>query len=94
MPISADAAETLALNALAWLVGEDELLSTFLNASGASRDDLGVRAADPQFLAAILDFLMLDDAWIMAFCDASGTAYDLPMQARAVLDHGAHMHWT
>lgn len=94
MTFSADTAETLALRALAWLAGHDELLPVFMGATGAGADDIRSRAGDPEFLASVLDFLMMDDAWIIAFCDASGLAYDAPMQARAALPGGAPMHWT
>lgn len=94
MPYSADAAETLALNALTWLVGQEDLLPVFLGASGASEQDLRARAGEPEFLGSVLDFLMMDDAWIIAFCDACSVRYDVPMQARAALPGGAHMHWT
>lgn len=94
MTPSADAAQTLALQALTWLVGNDEILPLFMGASGASGDDLRARAGEPEFLGAVLDFLMMDDAWIMAFCDDAGIGYDLPMQARQALPGGAQMHWT
>lgn len=93
MRISADAAETLALQALTWLVANDELLPVFLGSTGADIGDLRARAADRQFLASVLDFLTMDDAWVIAFCDEQGIAYDQPMQARAVLG-GGEMHWT
>ncbi|TNF64407.1 MAG: DUF3572 family protein [Rhodobacteraceae bacterium] len=89
-----DAAETLALQALAWLVGNDDLLPAFLNATGASEADLRARAGEAEFLGSVLDFLMMDDAWVIAFCDAAGLAYDQPMRARAALPGGAQMHWT
>ena len=94
MQFSADAAETLALRALTWLVGNDELLPVFLGATGASEGDLRARAGEPEFLASVLDFLMMDDAWIVAFCDAQNLPYDQPMQARAALAGPADMHWT
>ncbi|MDK3018091.1 DUF3572 domain-containing protein [Pseudodonghicola flavimaris] len=94
MSYSADAAETLALQALGWLVTNEELLPVFLGATGAGQDELRAQATDPVFLAAVLDFLMMDDAWIMAFCDATGTPYEHPMQARAALPGGAQVHWT
>lgn len=94
MPVSADAAETLALQAVAWLVAQEELLPVFLGATGASEADLRSRVNDPAFLGAVLDFLMMDDAWIIAFCDTVGVPRDLPMQARAALPGGAQMHWT
>lgn len=92
--MTADAAETLALRTLAWLAGNEELLPVFLGATGASLSDLRDRAAEPEFLGSVLDFLMMDDAWVTAFCDAEGLAYDAPMQARQALPGGADRHWT
>lgn len=89
-----DSAETFALNALAWLAGNEELLPVFLGATGASEADLRARAGEPEFLGSVLDFLMMDDAWIIAFCDAGGVAYEMPMQARMALPGGADRHWT
>lgn len=95
MTMSSDAAETLALQALAWLVTNDDLLPVFLGSTGAAQEDLRARAAEPEFLGSVLDFLMMNDAWVIAFCDANGaTPYDYPMQARAALPGGAQMHWT
>lgn len=94
MTWSRDAAETLGLRALAWLIGNDELLPVFLGSTGASEQDLRARAGDPEFLASVLDFLMLDDAWVIGFCDAERLAYEVPMQARAALPGGARVHWT
>jgi len=94
MNMTQDFAETVALGALGWLAGHDELLPVFLGATGASEADLRARAADPEFLGAVLDFLAMDDAWITAFCDAQGLGYDVPMRARAALPGGAEMTWT
>lgn len=94
MKMTQDLAETVALEALGWLAGHDDLLPVFLGASGASEADLRARAADPEFLGAVLDFVAMDDAWITAFCDARGIGYDVPMRARAALPGGTEMHWT
>jgi len=94
MPKSAHSAETLALQALAWLVGNEDLLPVFLGASGASESDLRARAAEPEFLGSVLDFLMMDDAWVIGFCDAQGLGYETPMQARMSLPGGAQVSWT
>jgi len=90
----AEQAETLALQALAWLAGNDELLPVFLGASGAAEADLRAGASDPAFLGALLDFLLMDDAWVMQFCDATGQDYTAPMAARAALPGGQSTHWT
>ena len=87
-------AETLALRALGWIAGHDDLLPVFLGASGASVSDLRERAADPDFLGAVLDFLLMDDAWVSAFCEAEGIACSDPMTARQLLPGGAQTHWT
>lgn len=89
-----DQAETVALQALAWLAGNDELMPIFLGSSGASLEELGRRARDPAFLGAVLDFVLMDDAWVVNFCDTAGIGYNLPMQARAVLPGGEAVNWT
>ena len=93
-PLSKDSAEILAIEALSWLVGNDELLPVFLGATGASEADLRARAKDPEFLASVLDFLLMDDAWIAAFCEVSDYTYEFPMRARAALPGGAQVNWT
>lgn len=87
-------AEMLAIQALGWIAGQQDVLGQFMAASGASVDDLRAGAGDAAFLGALLDFLMLEDGWIVAFCDAAGLPYDAPMRARAALPGGAQMHWT
>ena len=94
MKAEQEQAETVAIRALGWMAGNDEVLGQFMGASGASIDDLRAGAGDPAFLGALLDFLMLEDAWIIAFCDAAGLPYDAPMRARAALPGGAQTHWT
>jgi Protein of unknown function (DUF3572) len=89
-----EAAQLLALQALGWLAAEDEVFPLFLGATGADIADLRARASDPDFLGAVLDFLLTDDAWVVAFCDAQGHPYTAPQLARAVLPGGAAMHWT
>ncbi|MDZ4136293.1 MAG: DUF3572 domain-containing protein [Paracoccaceae bacterium] len=89
-----DLAETIGLQALAWLAGNEDLLPVFLTASGASVTDLATGATQPAFLGSVLDFLLMDDAWIMAFCDAQNLRYEAPMQARMALPGGEQTHWT
>ena len=70
------------------------MFPAFLTATGANLDDLRARASDPDFLAAVLDFLMQDDRWVVAFCDAQGQPYTAPQAARSALPGGAVMDWT
>lgn len=94
MSAKRDSAEHVALQALAWLVANDDLLPVFLGSSGASEADLKTRTADPDFLGAVLDFLLLDDAWVVAFCDEAALPYDRLLAARAALPGGEQVNWT
>ncbi|ARE39618.1 hypothetical protein RGUI_1477 [Rhodovulum sp. P5] len=84
----------MALRALAWLVAHDELRPVFLGSTGLAQEDLLHRADDPEMLAAILDFLLMDDAWVIAFCQAEGLPGEALLQARADLPGGNDPHWT
>lgn len=94
MTTTRESAETLALQALGWLLTSDELLPVFMGATGAGEDDLRRGAADPAFLASVLDFLMLNDNWVIDFCASAGVPNDAPMQARMALPGGEEAHWT
>ncbi len=89
-----ESAEEFALKALMWLVGNDELLPVFMGATGIGEDDLRERAGEPEFLASILDFLMMNDDWVIEFCDTQATPYDMPMRARQALPGGTDVSWT
>lgn len=89
-----ETAQTIALQALSWLVGNDEICPTFLGSTGTSVDDLRARAADPEFQASVLEFLTMDDAWVIAFCDSVNLAYDSPLKARYALPGAEQVHWT
>jgi len=89
-----DFAQILALQALGWLVADEDLLERFMAATGAGASDLRARAGEAEFQIAVLDFLMQDDAWVVAFCDAHALPYTAPQTARFALPGGAPMHWT
>ena len=89
-----DQAEVVALKALGWLATNEELLPVFLGATGAGVEEFGARARDPAFLISVLDFLTMDDAWVIAFCDAQGLDYEAPLAARRNLPGGEEVSWT
>ena len=89
-----EAAEVIALQALGWIASQDEVFPLFMGATGAGLSELRTRAADPDFQAAVLDFLLQDDQWVVAFCDAEGHPYTAPQSARAALPGGAVVNWT
>ena len=88
------AAETLALSALGWLAGHDELWPVFLGATGADAASLRAQAQDPEFLAAVLDFILMDDAWVAECAVSLDQNPDTIAHARAALPGGAQVHWT
>ena len=63
-------AEILAIKALAYLADSEGALGRFLSESGSDVVNLREAAGDPQFLAAVVDFLLSDDALLTGFCDA------------------------
>lgn len=94
MAYTREAAETLGLEVLGWLVGQEDLIDVFLGSTGTSESELRARAADPEFLGSVMDFLLMNDAWVIRFCDDHGLAYDRLMLARAALPGGDQVHWT
>lgn len=94
MAYTQEAAEVLSLKVLAWLAGNEELLPVFQGSTGASEADLRSSAADPVFLGAVLDFLMMDDAWVVQCCDVIGVKYDQIFIARQSLPGGEQVNWT
>lgn len=89
-----EAAETTALQALAWLVSQPDALGEFLNASGAGQGDLAGLARDPVFLASLLDHLLESDARVIACAEGLGIRYEALREARAGLPGGLNPHWT
>ncbi len=89
-----DRAETIALQALAWLIADKDLCGQFLAATGASAEALRDGLSDPAFLAAVLGFVTEVDDRIIALCDATGLGYDQPLRALHALPGQALPHWT
>ncbi len=92
--MSPERAQTIALQALGWLVGNEDLCPVFLGATGSSVDDLRNQAGDPAFQASVLEFLTNDDAWVIQFCDTVDLAYNQPLMARYALPGAEAVHWT
>ncbi|MEM1352251.1 MAG: DUF3572 domain-containing protein [Pseudomonadota bacterium] len=94
MMIARESAEIVALQVLSWLAANDDLFPIFQSASGASSFDIQAGAHDPAFLGAVLDFVLQDDAWVVACCDHLGLDYDHLARNRAALPGGEEVNWT
>jgi hypothetical protein len=66
-----EVAEIVAIQALTFVAGDPERLGLFLAESGLGPETLRTAAANPQFLASVLDFVMRDDATVKAFAEAT-----------------------
>ena len=80
-----DAAETLALRALAWAAANGDAPAEFLARSGLEPEDLRARAGDPELLAAFMDFLLAGDEVLQNLCAAEGLDPNQLQEARRVL---------
>ncbi len=88
-----DGAESLALQAVAIIVGDDELLPRFLAFTGSGAEDLRHRITDPDFLGAVLDFVLENDATVQTLAQAAGVAPEAVSRARAELP-GMPVDWS
>jgi hypothetical protein len=70
----AESAEILGLRALAWLAGDPDSLEKFLNASWIEPAALRAAADSPETITAVLDFLLANEALLVAFCEAASVA--------------------
>ena len=75
-------AETLAIAALSFIAGEPESLARFLALSGIGPATLRRAAADPAFLAGVLDFVLADEPLLVAFAGHAGIAPEGIARAR------------
>lgn len=89
-----DSAEMIALKVLGWLASEEEVFPIFLGASGIDAGELKERAMEPTVLAAVLDFVTMNDDWVRDCCMATGLAPTDPMQARQSMPGGGDVSWT
>lgn len=70
--LTKERAETIALDALAFLAGRPEDMERFLTNSGIGVDELRQRAADPDMLRAVTEFVLSDDGLVNQFCEEQG----------------------
>ena len=75
-----EGAQTLALKALSFIANADGALERLMELSGLDSLTLRERAAEPEILASLLDFLLADEGLLVDFChDESIDAKDVHM---------------
>jgi uncharacterized protein DUF3572 len=83
--IGREAAQNMAVQALAYLAGEPEHLARFLALSGIGPQAIRTAATDPQFLAGVLDFVVGDERLLVAFADHIQVKPEAVLRAQAEL---------
>jgi hypothetical protein len=78
-------AESLAIEALAYLAGDEARLARFLALSGLGPENVRAAAAEPQFLAGVLDYLACDEAMLLGFAKSAGHSPETLAEARDIL---------
>ena len=91
-------AEILSLRILGWLAADEDLWPVFLGSSGADapslQQSLASGSVDVSLLAAVLDFVLLDDAWTLRAAGALDVPPETFMRALHALPGSAPVHWT
>ena len=83
--ISKESGEKLAIVALGFLAQDPERLGAFLAVSGIGPEMIRRAAADPAFLAGVLDHVASDDSLLLAVAEHAGVRPEAVMRARAAL---------
>jgi hypothetical protein len=78
---SADA-DVIALKCLTFLAEDGERLGRFLSLSGVSPEALRRDFGEPSFLAGILDYLLSDEALLIAFSESAELKPEIVAAAR------------
>ena len=73
---AADAAQAVALSALVFLLEDSGRTSRFLSVTGIEGEELARRIQDPAFLGGVLDFILEDEALLVAVAGAAGLRPD------------------
>ena len=87
-------AETRALEVLTWVLSEDDLIQVFMSATGASQDDLRSNTANHEFLISILDFVLMDDSWVISCSKFMNIDPSQIQLIKMSLDGGQEVNWT
>lgn len=86
MAISLDKAETIALQAVAFIAADDEALGGLLRMTGVAAEDFTAHLQDRMFLSGVLAFLLDNEARLLEFCAAQDVDPAIPSAARARLE--------
>ena len=84
-PISPESGENLAIQALSFLAQDPERLGRFLSLTGIGPGMIRQAAADPAFLAGVLDHVAGDEALLLAVAEYAGVSPQAVERAQRAL---------
>ena len=87
-------AETRALEVLTWVLSQDDLIQVFIGATGASQNDLRSNTLSHEFLLSVLDFVLMDDRWVISCSKFLNIDPSQIQLIRMSLDGGQEVTWT
>ena len=79
--ITIEDAEALALGALRFLAADDANWASFAALTGVDLQQARELAAEPAFLAGVLEFLVQHEPLLMTFCGNENVAPERPLMA-------------
>jgi catabolite regulation protein CreA len=88
--INAEAAESLAIQALAFLAADAERLGRFLAITGLGPNEIRAAAREPHFLAGVLEYVTSDEQLLIDFANDVGTDPADIARACAALGRAPH----
>jgi hypothetical protein len=71
-PLTPEAAEEVAIQALTFIAGDGDGLGRFLAATGIGPGEIRSASREPGFLAGVLDYVVSDDRLIADFAAEAG----------------------
>ena len=80
-----EAAEMLAIQALAFIAEEAERLDLFLSTTGIAAAEIRAAAREPGFLAGVLEHMLAHEILLIAFADSAGINPTAVARARSAL---------
>ena len=92
--MTVEEAEIYALKATNWLISKQDLVEVFMASTGVSEITIKNEFHDGVFLAAVLDFLLLDDNWVIDVCQAIRLEPEAMAVVRQLLPGGEKVNRT
>lgn len=80
--------ETLAIQAVAYLLTDDDTRQGFLNATGLEEEAIRSGLENRGFLAGVLEYLLSREDLLLDFCEQNEIPPELPARAQQTLAAG------